>query len=65
MTDPRYHAREKSSSPLINDAVKHTKRRRSTKPSTTDVEQTADAKRRYDENYDAIFGKKELKHGID
>ena len=63
MTDPRYQAREKSSSARINDAVKHTKRRRSTKPSTVDVEQDAAAKRRYDENYDAIFGKKELKHG--
>lgn len=63
MTDPRYQAREKSSSARINDAVKHTKRRRSTKPSTTDIEQDADAKRKFDENYDAIFGKKELKHG--
>jgi hypothetical protein len=65
MTDPRYTPREKSSSARINDAVKHTKRRRSTKPSTTDIEQDADAKRRYDENYDAIFGKRELKHGRD
>jgi hypothetical protein len=63
MTDPRYHAREKSSSARINDAVKHTKRRRSTKPSTTDIEQDATAKRKFDENYDAIFGKRELKHG--
>ena len=63
MTDPRYAPREKSSSARINDAVKHTKRRRSNKPATTDIEQDAAAKRRYDENYEAIFGKRELKHG--
>ena len=62
MTDPRYQAREKSSSARINDAVKHTSRRRM-KCATTDLEQTADSKRKFDENYEAIFGKKELKHG--
>ena len=63
MTDQRYHAREKSSSARINDAVKHTKRRHSVKPSTTDIEQDPAAKRRFDENYESIFGKRELKHG--
>lgn len=62
MTDPRYTPREKSSSARINDAVKHTKRRKM-KCATTDIEQTAESKRRFDENYEAIFGKKELKHG--
>jgi hypothetical protein len=64
MKDPRYQARDKSSSAKINDAVKHSSRKRM-KCATTDIDFEAGAKKRFDDNYDAIFGKKELKHGRD
>lgn len=63
--DPNtYTNRETASTPLLRDALKHSKRKRM-KCATTDIEQTSEGKRQYDENYEAIFGKRELKHGID
>lgn len=63
--DPQTYARrDTASTKLMQDALKHSKRKRM-KCATTDIEQTADSKRRYDENYEAIFGKRPLKHGTD
>jgi hypothetical protein len=56
--------RETSSCPQINSAVKHSKRKRM-KCATTDLVQTTEEKRRFDENYEAIFGKKDIPHGRD
>ena len=61
-----YAPREKSNSKQMNDAIAHSKRKRTgarDRPKSTDLDYDPAAKRRYDENYDAIFGKKKLPHG--
>lgn len=62
----RYQRSEKANDKTLQSAIDHSKRRkRRGKIASTDVDFDPAAKRRFDENYDAIFGKKELKHGRD
>ena len=61
-----YAARDKSNSRTMNDAIAHSKKKRTgarNRPKSTDLDFDPAAKRRYDENYEAIFGKKEIPHG--
>jgi hypothetical protein len=61
--DDRYTPRPTSSSRKINEAVQHTSSGSRTL-STTDAAYDAESKRKFDENYEEIFGKRELRHGV-
>ena len=57
MTDPRYERRETANDPKIRDAIRFSSGRRRNLCASTDIDYDAEAKRRFDENYDAIFRK--------
>lgn len=62
----RYQVSEKANDKKLQSAIDFSKRRKRGKnPKTTDLDYDVEAKRKYDANYDRIFGKKGLKHGRD
>jgi hypothetical protein len=55
-----YQTSDTCNDPLIASAIKHSKKvsgAAKDRPKTTDVEYDPEAKKRYDENYEAIFRK--------
>lgn len=55
---------EAAPSKSIADAVKYTKgRAKGAKIKSSDQEYSPEAKRAYDENWEAIFGKRDTSHG--